>query len=95
LLSVPVLAGSAAYAVGEARKWPTGLARQPIDPIRALYWSAVINGVVAVPVMAIMMWLAAAPKVMGDFVVKGWVKVLGWVATAVMAAAVAAMLATS
>jgi Mn2+/Fe2+ NRAMP family transporter len=63
----------------------------PIDPIRALYWSAVV----AVPVMAIMMWLAAAPKVMGDFVVKGWVKVLGWVATAVMAAAVAAMLATS
>lgn len=73
LLSVPVLAGSAAYAVGEARGWPTGLARQPmeakafyaviciativgmimnftpIDPIRALYWSAVINGVVAVP----------------------------------------------
>jgi NRAMP (natural resistance-associated macrophage protein)-like metal ion transporter len=79
LLSVPVLAGSAAYAVGEARKWPLGLARQPmeakafyavvciativgmimnftpIDPILALYWSAVINGVVAVPVMAIMM----------------------------------------
>ena len=119
LLSVPVLAGSAAYAVGDARKWPTGLARQPmeakafyaviciativgmimnftpIDPIRALYWSAVINGVVAVPVMAIMMWLAAAPKVMGEFAVKGWVNVLGWVATAVMAAAVAALLATS
>jgi NRAMP (natural resistance-associated macrophage protein)-like metal ion transporter len=119
LLSVPVLAGSAAYAVGEARKWPTGLARRPmeakafyaviciativgmimnftpIDPIRALYWSAVINGVVAVPVMVIMMWLAAAPKVMGDFVVTGWVKALGWAATAVMAAAVAAMLATS
>jgi len=119
LLSVPVLAGSAAYAVGEARKWPTGLARQPmeakafyaviciativgmimnftpIDPIRALYWSAVINGVVAVPVMAIMMWLAAAPRVMGDFVVTGWVKALGWVATAVMAVAVAAMLATT
>jgi Mn2+/Fe2+ NRAMP family transporter len=114
-----VLAGSAAYAVGEARKWPTGLARQPmeakafyaiiciativgmimnftpIDPIRALYWSAVINGVVAVPVMAIMMWLAAAPKVMGDFVITGWTKGLGWVATAVMAVAVAAMLATS
>lgn len=47
----------------------------PIDPIRALYCSAVINGVVAVPVMAIMMWLAAAPEVMGDFVVTGWVKV--------------------
>jgi NRAMP (natural resistance-associated macrophage protein)-like metal ion transporter len=119
LLSVPVLAGSAAYAVGEARKWPTGLARQPmeakafygvvciativgmimnftpIDPIRALYWSAVINGVVAVPVMAIMMWLAAAPKVMGDFVVGGWLKAVGWTATAVMALAVAAMVATS
>jgi Mn2+/Fe2+ NRAMP family transporter len=119
LLSVPVLAGSAAYAVGEARKWPTGLARQPmeakafyaviciativgmimnftpIDPIRALYWSAVINGVVAVPVMAIMMWLAATPKVMGEFVVAGWVKALGWAATAVMALAVAAMFATS
>jgi Mn2+/Fe2+ NRAMP family transporter len=63
----------------------------PIDPIRALYWSAVINGVVAVPVMAIMMWLAAAPKVMGDFVITGWTKGLGWVATAVMAVAVAAI----
>jgi NRAMP (natural resistance-associated macrophage protein)-like metal ion transporter len=118
LLSVPVLAGSAAYAVGEARKWPTGLARQPmeakafyavisiativgmimnfspVDPIRALYWCAVINGVVAVPVMAIMMWLAAAPKVMGEFAVTGWVKTLGWAATGVMAIAVLAMLAT-
>jgi len=60
----------------------------PIDPIRALYWSAVINGVVAFPVMAIMMWLAAAPMVMGEFVVAGWVKALGWAATAVMALAV-------
>lgn len=119
LLSVPVLAGSAAYAVGEARKWPTGLARQPmeakafytvvciativgmimnftpIDPIRALYWSAVINGVVAVPVMPIMMWLTAAPEVMGEFAITGWTKALGWVATAVMGVAVAAMFATS
>jgi Mn2+/Fe2+ NRAMP family transporter len=55
----------------------------------------VINGVVAVPVMAIMMWLVAAPKVMGEFVVSGGVKALGWTATAVMALAVAAMLATS
>jgi NRAMP (natural resistance-associated macrophage protein)-like metal ion transporter len=118
LLSVPVLAGSAAYAVGEARKWPTGLARQPmeakafyavisiativgmimnfspVDPIRALYWCAVINGVVAVPVLAIMMWLAAAPNVMGEFAVTGWVKTLGWAATGVMAVAVLAMLAT-
>jgi NRAMP (natural resistance-associated macrophage protein)-like metal ion transporter len=119
LLSVPVLAGSAAYAVGEARKWPTGLGRRPmeakafyavicvativgvimnftpVDPIRALYWSAVINGVVAVPVMAIMMWLAARPKVMGDFVVNGWLEIIGWVATAVMAIAVVGMVAMS
>jgi Mn2+/Fe2+ NRAMP family transporter len=119
LLSVPVLAGSAAYAIGEARKWPIGLARQPMEakafyatvafatligmvlnftplnPIRALYWSAVINGVVAVPVLALMMWLAATPKVMGDFVVTGWLKGFGWLATLVMALAVVAMIATS
>jgi NRAMP (natural resistance-associated macrophage protein)-like metal ion transporter len=119
LLSIPILAGSAAYAVGEARKWPTGLARTPLEakafysvicvativgmimnftpvnPIRALYWSAVINGIVAVPVMAIMMWLAASPKVMGQFTVTGWTKAGGWAATAVMAIAVVAMVATS
>jgi hypothetical protein len=67
----------------------------PVDPIRALYWSAVINGVVAVPVMAIMMWLATMPKVMGEFAVTGWVKTLGWAATVVMAITVVAMLATS
>jgi Mn2+/Fe2+ NRAMP family transporter len=61
----------------------------PVDPIRALYWSAVVNGVVAVPVMAIMMWLAGAPRVMGDVVISRWAKVLGWTATVV------AMLATS
>jgi Mn2+/Fe2+ NRAMP family transporter len=80
-MSDPVLVGSAAYGIGEARKWPIGLARQsmeakafyatialstligmilnftPINPIRALCWSAVINGIAAVPVMAVMMWL--------------------------------------
>ncbi|MBV9221681.1 MAG: divalent metal cation transporter, partial [Methylobacteriaceae bacterium] len=85
LLALPVLAGSAAYALGEARGWPIGLARKPaqakafyatiavamaigavmnftpIDPIKALFWSAVINGVVAVPVMAMMMLLAVRP----------------------------------
>jgi len=67
----------------------------PINPIRALYWSAVLNGVVAVPVMVVMMWLAASRRVMGEFIVTGWVKVLGWIATMVMAAAVVAMVATS
>ena len=119
LLAVPVLAGSAAYAIGEARKWPVGLARQPmeakafyvtvalatlvgmilnftpVNPIKALYWSAVINGVVAVPVMIVMMLMSAEPKIMGQFVVTGWLKALGWVSTVVMAAAVIAMLVTS
>jgi NRAMP (natural resistance-associated macrophage protein)-like metal ion transporter len=113
LLAVPVLAGSAAYAIGEARKWPTGLARQPmqakafyttlaiatlagaglnftsINPIQALYLSAVINGLVATPVMVLMMLLSANAKVMGQFKP---LRFVGWLAAAVMAAAVAGML---
>jgi NRAMP (natural resistance-associated macrophage protein)-like metal ion transporter len=115
LLAVPVLAGSAAYAIGEARKWPVGLDRKPrrakafyativaatmigaamnftpIDPIRALIVSAMINGVVAVPVMAIMMLVASRKSVMGVFTVVGSLKWLGWLATAVMGLAVAGM----
>jgi NRAMP (natural resistance-associated macrophage protein)-like metal ion transporter len=119
LLAVPVLAGSAAYALGEARKWPIGLARKPknakafyaavaiatlvgilinfspINPIKALYWSAVINGVVAVPVMAIMMLMAVDPRVMGAFAVPLAMRVIGWAATLVMALAVIGMAVTA
>ena len=115
LLAVPVLAGSAAYAIGEARRWPVGLGRKPekakafyatltiatmvgvalnfssINPIKALYWSAVINGVVAVPVMVAMMHMTANPKVMGKFPVHDGLRLIGWMATAVMAAAAIAM----
>lgn len=62
-----------------------------IDPIQALYWSAVINGVISVPIMAVMMLMAANPKVMGRFVVTRRLKWLGWLATALMALAVLAM----
>jgi Mn2+/Fe2+ NRAMP family transporter len=55
-----------------------------IDPIKALYWSAVINGVLAAPVMIIMMLLVRRKSVMGDLVVKGPVYWLGWMSTAVM-----------
>ena len=116
LLAVPVLAGSAAYAVGEVRRWPVGLDRKPkrakafygtivaatavgalmnfspIDPIRALIVSAVINGVVSVPVMGVMMLIATRRSAMGVFTVKGPLLWFGWLATAVMAAAVGAML---
>jgi Mn2+/Fe2+ NRAMP family transporter len=118
LLAVPVLAGSAAYAIGEARKWPVGLGRKPekakafyatltiatllgvalnfspINPIKALYWSAVINGVVAVPIMIIMMHITANPKIMGRFPIHDGLRLIGWMATAVMAAAAAAMCAS-
>jgi len=118
LIAVPVLAGSAAYAVAETFEWKRGLdfqlleAREfyaiialatlggvaldfsPIDPIKALFWSAVVNGVIAVPIMVVMMLLADDPKVMGRFTVTRSLKALGWLATGTMAAAVAGMLAT-
>jgi Mn2+/Fe2+ NRAMP family transporter len=65
------------------------------NPIQALFWSAVINGVVAVPVMILMMLLTANPKVMGQFTVTGVLRFTGWLATAVMAAAVVGMLITA
>jgi NRAMP (natural resistance-associated macrophage protein)-like metal ion transporter len=116
MLAVPVLAGSAAYAVAETFHWKHGLDLKPhqargfyavvalataggvvlnfvgIDPIRALVWAAVINGVVAVPIMAVMMLLATDAHVLGKFAVRGWLKVAGWLAMATMAAAVAGML---
>ncbi|MEO8346050.1 MAG: divalent metal cation transporter [Betaproteobacteria bacterium] len=119
LLAVPVLAGSAAYAVAETFEWKSGLdlklveAREfygiialatlggvaldftPIDPIKALFWSAVINGVIAVPIMVVMMLLADDPKVMGAFTVTRRLKALGWLATWTMGAAVVAMFVAS
>jgi Mn2+/Fe2+ NRAMP family transporter len=66
----------------------------PIDPIKALFWSAVINGVVAVPVMALMMHLSSHRAAMGDFKLHIGLKVAGWLATAVMAAAAVGLFAT-
>ncbi len=118
LLAIPVLAGSAAYAVAGTFRWKNslehapavaprfygiivvatlagvGLVFAPIDPIKALYWSAVINGVISIPIMAIMMLLASRSDVMGRLVIGRRLKVLGWLCTAVMAAAVLAMLVT-
>ena len=115
LLAIPVLAGSAAYAVGESRGWQTGLDNMPweargfytvigaatllgigidwspIDPIRALFWSAVINGVVAVPIMAVMMVVVSMKSAMGKYTASLPMRLVGWTATAVMAAAALAM----
>jgi Mn2+/Fe2+ NRAMP family transporter len=65
-----------------------------IDPIKALYWSAVINGVISVPIMVVMMFMAARPEIMGQFIISTRLKILGWLATLMMALAVAAMLVT-
>jgi NRAMP (natural resistance-associated macrophage protein)-like metal ion transporter len=115
LLTLPVLAGSAAYAVGELLSWRVGLARLPlqakafygvvaaatavgvglnftaIDPVKALYWSAVLNGVVAVPVMIVMMHLSMRPAIMTRFTLPVPLCIIGWIATAVMASTVVAM----
>src|SRR6266487_6903804 len=63
----------------------------PVDPIRALFLSAVVNGIVAAPVMAIIMLMATRKRIMGRFVIGRGLQIFGWTATAVMAAASAAM----
>ena len=117
LLAVPVLAGSAAYAVTEMAGVPGSLDAKPlkarlfyatiaittlagaslntvgIDPARALYWAAVVNGILAAPLMAVMMLIVSNPRAMGRLTVSKRTKVLGWIATAVMFAASALFLA--
>lgn len=67
----------------------------PTDPIQELFWAAVINGVISVPIMAVMMLLAARPATMGRHVIGRRLRWAGWLATAVMAVTVGAMLVTS
>ncbi len=119
LLAVPVLAGSIAYALGEALHRPVGLARKPLkaktfygaivaatligavmnvtptNPIKALYWAAVVNGIASVPVMTMMMLMSARRDVMGKFRVRGPLQWLGWLTTLLMAATVVAMIILS
>jgi NRAMP (natural resistance-associated macrophage protein)-like metal ion transporter len=119
MLAVPVLAGSAAYAVSESFDWKSGLDMKVqealefygiiaiatvggvalnfthLDPMRALVWSAEINGVIAVPIMVIMMLLASREDIMGRFVIRPRLRGLGWAATVVMAVTVVGMIATT
>jgi NRAMP (natural resistance-associated macrophage protein)-like metal ion transporter len=66
----------------------------PVDPIKALYWSAVINGVLAAPTMVMLMLLVRNPKVMGDLVIRGWLYALGWASTVAMAFCIVGMIAS-
>ena len=116
LLAIPVLAGSAAYAVAEATGQSARLGNKPrdakvfyliiisamvlgtllsfssLDPIRMLFWSAVINGVISVPLMVGIMWIATQRVAMDQFVVTGALRWLGWMATGAMAPAVLGMM---
>jgi len=107
-LAIPVLAGSAAYAVGETFQWRSSLESKPqhapkfylfltaatvggialnffgLDPIRALFWSAVINGLVAVPMMIALMVMSANRAITGKFPLPAYLRVVGWSATAIM-----------
>ena len=116
LLAIPVLAGSAAYAVGEALHWPCSLERQAkhakgfysvlslailiglalnffqVNPIKALFWTAVINGVASGPIMIMVMLMATSRRVMGELTIARRPRVLGWLATFVMLVAAVTML---
>ena len=118
LLAVPVLAGSAAYAVSEAFGWKAGLSHGlreargfyaiiiaatlagtlasalEVDPIKALVWSAIVNGVISVPLMVVMMWIGQSRALMGRFTISARHRFFGWSATLVMAVAVVGMFAT-
>lgn len=110
LLAVPVLAGSAAYGLGEALRWQASLEQKPgdakkfyaaiavftalglllnftsIDPIKALFVAAVLNGLAAVPLMVLIMMMASSRKIMGSFVLSRYLRVVGWLAAGVMGA---------
>ena len=118
LLAVPVLAGSAAYAVSELFGWRRGLSHGfreargfyliiiaatgigtamsafEVDPIKALVWSAIVNGVISVPIMVVLMLIGQSRRLMGNYIISLRHRFFGWAATLVMGSAVAVMFAT-
>jgi NRAMP (natural resistance-associated macrophage protein)-like metal ion transporter len=118
MLAVPVLAGSAAYAVSEVFGWKAGLSHGfreargfyliiiaatgmgtlmgtlEFDPIKALVWSAIVNGVISVPIMVVMMWIGQSNRIMSDLTMSARHRFFGWSATGLMGLAVVVMFAT-
>jgi Mn2+/Fe2+ NRAMP family transporter len=95
-LARPAIEAKAFYATIAAATLGGSLINfAPINPIRALVFSAVVNGVVAVPIMVVMMHMTASPKVMGKFTVAGGLRIAGWIATIIMAAAALGLVMTS
>ena len=119
LLAVPVLAGSAAYAVSETFGWKAGLSRgfheargfyaiiiaatvigtlmstMELDPIKALVGSAIVNGIISVPIMVVMMWIGQSHRLMGSLTMSLRHRFFGWTATGVMGVAVTGLFLTS
>lgn len=111
LLGIPVLAGSASYALAETFGWKQGLYRKwnqanafygviivstllgvlmnfvGLDPIKALIYTAVVNGLVAPVVLVLIVLLSSSKKVMGERVNGWWTKEIGWLTTGIMATA--------
>lgn len=118
MLAIPVLAGSAAYAVAEARKWRGTLEDRPrnsrrfytviavamllglaldfvgFNAVKMLFYSAVLNGVLAPPLIVLVILLTSKSKVMGTRVSSRPLRLLGWATAVVMTAAAIGMLAT-
>jgi Mn2+/Fe2+ NRAMP family transporter len=118
MLAIPVLSGSAAFAMGEALHWRTGLEDKPeqaprfylaiaiatvvgmmfnffgVNPIRALVWAAMVNGILAAPVMAVILHMARRQEVMGKFVISRPLLAFGLAATLVMLGASLGVFAT-
>ena len=118
MLAVPVLAGSAAYAVAEAKKWRGTLEDRPgisrkfyavvavsmvlglaldfvgFNAVKMLFYSAVLNGVLAPPLIVLVILLTSKPEVMGTRVSSRPLRYLGWATAAIMTAAAIGMFAT-
>ena len=119
LLAVPVLAGSASFAIAELFGWRSGLDLTPrrgqrfylilvaaivvgvvldlggTNPIRMLFLSAVLNGLLAPPLMVLVMLVGSNKTIMGTRVNGPWLNTLGWLATVLMSVAAASLLMTS
>ena len=119
LLAIPVLAGSASFAIAELLRWRAGLDLKPrrarrfymvlagaiitgtvlaafdTNPIRILFFSAVLNGLLAPPLMVLVMLVGSNRKIMGKHVSGFWLRLLGWTATAVMTAGAIAFFLTA
>ena len=75
--------------IGTATALAVGLNFMPLDPMRALYFSSVLNGVICVPLLAAVMYLASNERVMGALPLSAGLRVLGWLTVATLACSVA------